>query len=320
MRHPSPHGGTSDRRRFQAGRILVNHGWRATVRIRGWDPIAEGLSMGTRRERARSSVGIRFSSLVRVFAIARASACEIIRERILYVLLLFVLSVIGAALLLGELSVGQERRIVLNLGLGAIRALGSVMAVLIGVRLLEREFERRTIYVLLAKPVRRWEVILGKFCGGAFVLLVSLVLMTTGLMLALALTTRVWAEELRLVLPVVFLFWLQFLLAAAIALVFATFSTPVLATVFAIGIVIIGQASREFWQWAEALRSPLLAFLSRALYYLLPNMQGLTFTSAVVHKQPMAVSVIVLAAAYAALYLTLLLLVAAILFHRREFR
>jgi len=290
----------------------MSHSGRKTVQARE--------SVGVLREQERRSVCIRSSSRTRILAIARASAREIIRERVLYALLFLVLLLIGVALLLGELSVGQERRIVLNLGLGAIRALGIVMAILSGVRLLEKEFERRTIYVLLAKPVRRWEVIVGKFLGSALVLLVSLILMVAGLMLALASVTQAWMGDLRLMLPVVVLFWFQFLMAAAIALVLATFSTPVLAMLLAIGIVILGHVSRDFWHWAEALRSPVLAFLSRVLYHLIPNMGGLTFTSAVVHERQIALSVVGLAAAYVALYLILLLLVAAILFHRREFR
>lgn len=142
----------------------------------------------------------------RIIAIALASFREVLRERTLYVLVFFALLLIGMALLLGELSVGQERRIVLNVGLGAIRIFGTVMAIVLGVRLVEREIERRTIYVLLVKPVRRWEVLVGKFIGGALVLLLNVTLMMGGLVLTLTAVTQAWVETLPLLLPVVFLF------------------------------------------------------------------------------------------------------------------
>jgi len=260
------------------------------------------------------------SSFGRLIAIAVTAMCELLRERVLRALLLFALLLIVMTLLLGEVSVGQERRIVLDVGLGAIRALGTVMAILMGVRLLEREIEHRTIAVLLTKPVRRWEVIVGKFCGCAVVLLISVGIMTAGLVGILAVVTSAWTTELLLLLPVVFLFWLQFLLAAAFAIAFSTFSTPTLSVIFALSIVLIGHASREFLYWAETVRSPALASLSRALYYGLPNLQHLNFTAAIVHRQEIAWSAIGMASAYATLYLAVVLLLAAILFHRREFQ
>ncbi len=263
--------------------------------------------------------GMGASPFGRLIAIAFTATCELLRERVLRVLILFALLLIVMTLLLGELSVGQERRIVLDVGLGAMRVLGTVMAILMGGRLLEREIERRTIAVLLTKPVRRWEVIIGKFCGCALVLLVSVGIMTSVLVLILALVAPTWATELPLLLPVVFLLWLQFLLAAALAIAFSTFSTLTLSVIFALGVVLIGHASQEFLYWAEAVRSPALALLSRALYYGLPNLQHLNFTAAIVHQQKIAWSAIGMASAYAAVYLAMVLLLAAVLFHRREF-
>lgn len=262
----------------------------------------------------------RFSGVRRITAVALASSRELLRERILYILTGFALLLIGTALLLGELSVGQERRIVLDVGLGAIRVLGIAMAIVLGVRLLEREIERRTIYVLLTKPVRRWEVLLGKLLGGALLLFASVVVMTGGLTLTLTAMGRPWKEELPLLIPVVFLLWLQFLMAMALALLFSTFSTSALSMLSALGLVLIGHASREFLQWAEVVRSPLLALLCRALYYVLPNMQNLNLTAAVVHGREVVPSIIGMASAYVGLYLVVVFVLAAIVFHWREFR
>ncbi len=280
----------------------------------------ESASVASDAMPASSPMWAHFSGVRRIAAVALASSRELLRERILYVLVGFALLLIGTALLLGELSVGQERRIVLDVGLGAIRVLGIAMAIVLGVRLLEREIERRAIYILLTKPVRRWEVLLGKLIGGALLLFASVAAMTGGLLLTLAAAGRPWREELPLLLPVVFLFWLQSLMAMAIALLFSTFSTSTLSTLSALGLVLIGHASREFLQWAEVVRSPLLALLCRAFYYALPNMQNLNFTAAAVHGREITLSIIGMASAYVVLYLVVVLILAAIAFHGREFR
>lgn len=265
-------------------------------------------------------IGGRFLWAKRVVAVAWASSRELLRERLLYVLVVFALLMIGAALVLGELSVGQERRIVLDVGLGAMRGLGIALAIILGVRLIEREIERRTVYVLLAKPVRRWEVLVGKFLGGAFVLLASMVVMTGGLVLTLAAVGEAVVRELLRLLPAVFLVGLQCLIALALAILFSTFSTAALAMIFALSLVLIGHASRELLHWAEIVRSPLLAGLSRALYYVLPNMQNLNLTAAVVHGREIAPVVVGTASVYAGLYVAVVLLLAASAFQRRDFR
>ncbi len=256
----------------------------------------------------------------RVLAVALVSFREAIREKVLYALVAFAMLLIGTALLLGEISVGQERRIALDVGLGAIRLMGTLMAVVLGVRLLEREVERRTISLLLAKPIRREEVVLGKFLGGALLLLSGVILMAGGLLLVLMRVTPTWAAELPRLLPALFLLWLQFLMTAAIAFLFSAFSTSALSAILTLGVVLIGHASREFLLWAEAVRSPLLAFGLRALYYVLPNMQSLNVTAAVVHERKIALGIVGIASAYALLYVIVLLVLAAWIFHRREIR
>src|SRR3989337_304106 len=96
----------------------------------------------------------------RVAAIALNTFREAVRGRVLYNLIVFALLLIGTAILFGQISIGVERLIVINLGLTAVTFFGLAIAIFIGIGLVYKEMDQRTLYVLLAKPVRRVEVIL----------------------------------------------------------------------------------------------------------------------------------------------------------------
>ncbi len=110
---------------------------------------------------------------------------EAVRDRVLYNLIFFALMMIGAAVLVGQISIGIERLVIINLGLSAISIFGLVMAIFIGVGLVSKEIEKRTLYSLLAKPIRRWEFLVGKYAGLLLTLLVNTAFMTLALAAAL---------------------------------------------------------------------------------------------------------------------------------------
>src|ERR1700733_1507159 len=115
---------------------------------------------------------------------------EAVRDRVLYNLIVFALMMMGAAILVGEISIGIDRLVIINLGLSAISLFGLVMAVFIGVGLVYKEMEKRTLYSLLAKPVRRWEFLVGKFGGPGLTLTVTTFLMALGLAATLCYVSR----------------------------------------------------------------------------------------------------------------------------------
>ena len=115
---------------------------------------------------------------------------EAVRDRVLYNLIFFALMMIGAAILVGQISIGIERMVIINLGLSAISIFGIIMAIFIGVGLVYKEMEKRTLYSLLSKPIRRWEFLVGKFAGLLLTLVVNTALMTLGLGAALYFVSR----------------------------------------------------------------------------------------------------------------------------------
>src|SRR5580698_6442028 len=110
---------------------------------------------------------------------------EAVRDRVLYNLIVFALMMMGAALIVGEISIGIDRLVIINLGLSAISFFGLVMAVFIGVGLVYKEMEKRTLYSLLSKPIRRWEFLAGRYAGLLLTLAVNTFFMTMGLAAAL---------------------------------------------------------------------------------------------------------------------------------------
>src|ERR1700683_3661757 len=152
---------------------------------------------------------------------------------------------IGAAILVGEISIGIERLVIINLGLTAISVFGLVMAIFIGVGLVYKEIEKRTLYSLLAKPVRRWQFLVGKYAGLLLTLLVNTTLMTAGLAAALFYVGRPFVKADASTLVAVYFILLELALLTALALFFSCFSSPMLSTLFTLGIYLAGLFSQD---------------------------------------------------------------------------
>jgi len=151
---------------------------------------------------------------------------EAVRDRVLYNLVFFALLMMGAAILVGQISIGIEESVIVSLGLTAISVIGLFIAVFIGVGLVSKEMDKRTLYALLAKPVERWEFLLGKFCGLVMTLTVNTAAMAVGLYLALWAVKHTLEKSDGWILVAVYLILLKLALIVALALLFSCFTTP----------------------------------------------------------------------------------------------
>lgn len=256
----------------------------------------------------------------RVRAIALNTFREAVRDRVLYNLIAFALLLMGTAILFGEISVGVQKLILVNLGLAAITFFGLAIAIFIGIGLVYKEMDKRTLYVLLAKPVRRPEFILGKFCGLALTLLVNTALMTVGFFLALYWVTREFeAGDAPLLVAIYFVF-LQLLLATALALLFSCFSSPVLSAAFTLGLFIIGSFAADLRELSQAVEVPWLEYLTRVVYYAVPNFSNFNVITSAAHGHPVPATLVWHNTAYAALYIGLVLAASALIFQNRNLK
>src|SRR3982074_1594291 len=174
----------------------------------------------------------------RIGVVALNTFREAVRDRVLYNMVFFALVMMAAALLVGQISIGIEEIVIVTLGLSAISIIGLLIAVFIGVGLVSKEIDKRTLYALLAKPLRRWEFILGKFAGLALTLTVNPAAMAAGLFLALFYVKHSIERADTAVLVAVYFILLKLALVVALAMLFSSFTTPLLAILFTAGVLL----------------------------------------------------------------------------------
>jgi len=259
-------------------------------------------------------------SLWRIGAIARNTFREAVRDRVLYNLVLFVLLLTVAAIFIGELSGGQERKIIVDLGLSAMLLFGVFIAIFVGVGLVYKEIERRTIYAIFSKPVGRGEFLLGKYLGLCLTLLVNVVVMGLGVSLALAYVAKGWDPLILTLWPAVLMIYMELMLITALALLFSSFSSPALSALLTFCIFIIGHFSADLKSLATSLGSTGARLLFGGLYYLLPNLSNYIFITPAAHGRAPAPGFILSTGLYAVVYIAVILTAATLVFSRRNFK
>jgi ABC-type transport system involved in multi-copper enzyme maturation permease subunit len=255
---------------------------------------------------------------------------ESVRDKVLYNLVLFAILLIGASYLIGQLTAGQDVKIIKDLGLAATSTFGLFIAVFIGIGLVSKEVERRSIYSLLAKPIHRYQLVLGKYVGLVLTLAVNVTVMAAALYLVLVYISwgvapeviRVWdAPALDpALLKAIALILVELMLITAIAVFFSTFSTPILSAALTFGLFVAGHFSGDLRNFQEVVDSPAAARLARAVYWVLPNLAQFDVKDHVVHGVPVPAGYLAAATGYGVLYITMLLAVSMFIFSRRDFK
>ena len=256
----------------------------------------------------------------KIAAIALNTFRESVRDRVLYNLILFVLILIGASVFVSELSLDQESEFIMRLGLSLMLVFGAVIAIFIGVGLVFKEIDKRTIYNLLSKPVHRHEFIIGKFLGLCMTLLVNCVVMVVGIELALIYVNGGFVALQLTLLPAAYLIFLELAIVVAVALMFSSFSTPMLAALFTFAVYVIGQLSGDLRLAAELTDSSVTRVVLTMLYYLLPNLANFGFITEASRGTLAPVSIITWATFYAIIYISILLSAAVLIFQKRNFK
>lgn len=269
-------------------------------------------------------------NLAAVRAVALAVFKESVRDRVPYSLVLFSVVLMAASFLMSRLTASQDLKVIKDLGLATMNVMGLLIALFIGTGLVAKEVERRSIYAVLSKPLTRTSFLLGKFFGLVITLAVNLGMMTVAFYVMLLyhdLTTIDWVQQgwrapaldLRLLLPIA-LTLVQLTLITAVALLFSTFSSPLLATLFTLGVWVAGHFSVDLRDFGSAVDAPVAAALARSLYYLLPNFSALDVKNQVVHGLAVAWPPLAAALAATAVYVGLVLTAASAVFARRDFK
>ena len=254
-----------------------------------------------------------------------------VRDKVLYSAVAFAVLLMAVSYLIGQLTAGEDLKIIKDLGLAAMSLMGLFIAVFIGTGLIAREIDRRSIYAVLAKPVRRHELILGKYLGLVGTLFVNLGVMGVAYYVVLAYigwtispaalkAASAPPTDPRLLLAVLMIGF-ELALVTAIALFWSTFSSSALLSAgLTVAMYVAGQFAADLKNFEQVVKSPLAGMVGRALYYLLPNFAAFDIKAEVVHALPIQPEYVLLTAGYALMYIALLLTASVLIFARRDFK
>jgi ABC-type transport system involved in multi-copper enzyme maturation permease subunit len=255
---------------------------------------------------------------------------ESVRDRVPYNLVLFAVLLIASSYLLGQLTAGQDVKIIKDLGLAATSVFGLFIAIFIGIGLVSKEVERRSIYALLSKPVSRAQFITGKYAGLVLTLAVNVTVMAVALYAILG--YMVWTEPPTIragwdapgidpaLLKAIFLIFIELMLVTAIALFFSTFSSPLLSAALTFGLYIAGHFNADLKNFERVVSSKTAAQLARAVYHVLPDLSAFDVKTEVVHGLPVTLGYVSSTTLYGLAYVAALLLVSTVIFARRDFK
>lgn len=252
--------------------------------------------------------------MTRLWGLAQNTFRETIRDRVLYVILVFAVLMIAASSLFGALTIGQDRKIVMDLGLAAIEVFGVAIAVFIGTNMLFKEIDKRTVYVVLTKPIPRPVFLVGKFLGLSLTLGVLLLLMG-GAYLGLVAMKGSFTPAL---LGAIAMIGVQLLVVVALTLFFSTFASPILSMLFTFCLYVIGHNTEALRTLAQK-ASPAVRALVEALCYLLPNLSTFDAKNLAIYGESVAAGRWWWALGYGAAYVGALLATASVIFARKEF-
>jgi Cu-processing system permease protein len=253
----------------------------------------------------------------KIWPIATNTVREAIRNKLLYTLLFFAVIVIAIAVLIASLSYVEGQRIIQDVGIAAIRLFSVGIAVFVGIGLIHGEVERRTIYTILSKPVSRSEFLVGKFVGLVLTVWIQLAFMAIAFVIvSLATGAPLTVGHAQALLA----FAMELVLIVAIATLFSSFTTPMLASLFTLGIYLAGHLSRDLLALGQQSENPDFTIVASWMYRLLPDLESFNLSIQAVHGLPIGSDEVVLPILYGIGYSTILLIAAASIFRRRDMK
>ncbi|GBF79331.1 ABC transporter permease [Aphanothece sacrum] len=256
-------------------------------------------------------------NLVRIWVIATNGFREVIRDRILYVIGFFALVLTLSLRLLPEISVGTDSKIFLDVGLGSTAFLGAIVAIFVGTALINKEIEKRTVLVLIPKPLSRTELIIGKHLGLSGVLLVMISIMTV-IYLGLLTWAKITFSPLSLIIAQLYLF-IELALLTAVAIVFGVFTSSILATLLSFGVYFIGHVSSDLLKLGTISQNPTVESVTRTIYLIVPDLERFNLKNTATYGLLPSGIDLLNNALYGGLYIVLLLTIASLIFSRRQF-
>lgn len=257
-------------------------------------------------------------SVGRILTIANNVFREVIRDRILYLIGLFAFVMVAALPILRQIAVlGTEKKILMDIGFAAMTFLGIIVSVFVGTGLINKEIEKKTILILIAKPISRAEFVIGKHIGLSAVLAVLVAGMTV-IYLSILTFAQVTYPLFSILIATVYLF-LELSLITAVSLVFGVFTSSLLATLLTLGIYVIGHLSQDVIKLVNITENLGIQRIVTGLYLIVPNLSRLDLKNQAVYGILPPTPELINNALYGVIYIILMLSISVYIFSRRQF-
>jgi ABC-type transport system involved in multi-copper enzyme maturation permease subunit len=252
---------------------------------------------------------------MRILAVAHNTFREAIRDKVLYVLLFFAAAAILGSKAIGWVSIGQDIKIMKDISLASVLIFGVLIAIFVGTNLVYKEIDKRTLYTIISRPMRRYEFILGKYLGLAFVLAVVTFIMTAAG--ALYVAALGGAVSLIYFLSAL-LIYCELLLITAFAVLLSTLTSPILGALIVFSVFLFGHATSILVDLPQQLEGTAAKYLLRAVYYVVPNLSNFNIRAEAANGMDISLSYVAWAIAYGTIYTAMLLILASLAFERKD--
>ncbi len=250
-------------------------------------------------------------------SIAENTFRETIRNKVLYNILFFALGMILLSLIVSEWSMGYEVKILKDFGLSIMSLFGLLIAVFIGVELVYKEIDKKTIYVIISKPIHRYQFILGKYLGLLLTLFLNIIIMSIVLYLILYIFKR---DFDLMLLKGIFMIYIEMAFVIAFALFFSSFTTPMLSAILSIFVYVSGHFAADIKLLGPGIESKPFEIFLNVLHYILPNLENFNIKAQVVHHLPISMDFFIFSVIYGIFYISIILLLSIFIFQRRDFK
>jgi ABC-type transport system involved in multi-copper enzyme maturation permease subunit len=253
-----------------------------------------------------------------ITAIAVNTFRESFRDRILLGALVISVFFILFSLFVGSISLDQDTKIIQDTGLTVIFLLQIFVAIFVGASLIFKEVERKTFFILIPKPLKRSEIIIGKWIGllmttmavsGLTAVVYFGILFIRGASLALA-----WGLLLAIVLGLV-----ETAVVILISILFSSLTSPILASLYTTSLFFIGHSSDVIYSVIEQHKESFWRFVYYFFYYLFPNLEKFNIRNDVIYQILPSAKDVILILLYAAAYSVFVYALAVMVFKRREY-
>lgn len=264
----------------------------------------------------------------RIAALALNTFREAVRNKVLYILLMFALVLLSLTYFFSQGALHEQLRVIRDVGLVGIEVIGALIAIFIGVNLVYKEIDRKTVFALVPKPIHRWELILGKYLGMLVTLAVLMAIMAATLFVVLGLGATVFGgdNDNGTVVRAIVLVFGEVAVITAVAVLFSSFSSPILSGALTLGMFVVGHFTPELRELIARVASAPLRALLRAAVRLFPDLHLFYVSGSMVGGRVVSVhgsyvdwSYVGLAGLYGALYAGCAIALAMMIFSRRDF-